>query len=160
MDIERENGASPSKSQTVDLPYVDDRGEEYELNLIDTPGHVDFSYEVSRALASCEGVLLLVDASQGCRSARHSGTCTPRWSNNLVIIPLSTRSTCPVATWSASRRRSTTSCGTRPGDGDTLFGKGRHRRRRHILRAIVERTTAADGGFQQPLTALYLRRAL
>jgi GTP-binding protein LepA len=64
MDIERERGIT-IKSQTFNLPYKSKGGEEFELNLIDTPGHVDFSYEVSRALASCEGVLLLVDASQG-----------------------------------------------------------------------------------------------
>jgi GTP-binding protein LepA len=64
LDVERERGIT-IKSQTINLPYTSKDGKVFDLNLIDTPGHADFSYEVSRALASCEGVLLLVDASQG-----------------------------------------------------------------------------------------------
>jgi len=95
MDIERERGIT-IKSQSVSLPYTSRHGESFELNLIDTPGHVDFSYEVSRALASCEGVLLLVDAAQGVE-AQTVANLYAALEHNLEIIPVINKIDLPSA---------------------------------------------------------------
>jgi len=95
MEIERERGIT-IKSQAVTLPYVNSRGEHFELNLVDTPGHVDFSYEVSRALASCEGVLLLIDAAQGVE-AQTVANLYAAVEHDLVIIPVINKIDLPSA---------------------------------------------------------------
>ncbi len=151
MDIERERGIT-IKSQAVTIPYIAKDGEEYELNLVDTPGHVDFTYEVSRAISSCEGALLLIDASQGVE-AQTLANLYLAMEHNLEIIPVINKIDLPSADIPSCLHQidhdlgldpdSTCFVSAKTGEGvDTLY------------EAIVNLIPPPDGTPEDPLKAL------
>jgi len=151
MDIERERGIT-IKSQAVSLPYTAKDGNTYTLNLIDTPGHVDFTYEVSRSLASCEGVLLIVDASQGVE-AQTVANLYLATDHGLKIIPVINKIDLPVANVEWVKQQIEEELGL---DSETAIltsakqgiGIG------EVLEAIIDRLPAPPGTPEAPLQAL------
>ena len=151
MDIEKERGIT-IKSQAVTIPYRAADGKDYELNLVDTPGHVDFTYEVSRAISSCEGALLLIDASQGVE-AQTLANMYLAMEHNLEIIPVINKIDLPSADIPSCLHQIDHDLGLDPdcacyvsaktGEGvDSLF------------EAIVNQIPAPSGKNEDPLKAL------
>ena len=151
MELERERGIT-IKLNTVHLKYLSDDGKEYYFNLIDTPGHVDFSYEVSRSLAACEGALLVVDATQGVE-AQTLANCYLALDNDLSIIPVINKIDLPSADIDSVKdeienfigldTKDACSCSAKTGEGV-----------RHILETIIQNVMPPQGDKDAPLRCL------
>ncbi len=151
MDIERERGIT-IKSQAITLPYRARNGREYVLNLIDTPGHVDFSYEVSRSLASCEGVLLLIDAAQGVQ-AQTIANLYLAMENDLAVIPVINKIDLPSADTDRVLEQIESELGLDP-DTSLKCSAKEGIGIEEILESIVERIPPPRGNPDEPLAAL------
>lgn len=150
MDIERERGIT-IKSTAVTMNYRGSSGEEYTLNLIDTPGHVDFSYEVSRAMASCEGALLVIDAAQGVE-AQTVANLFKAMEHNLTIIPVINKIDLPSASIEETLEELENELGLDPEDAVLLSAKTGQGVAR-LLEAIVEKIPPPSGDPSAPLRA-------
>jgi GTP-binding protein LepA len=151
MDLEREKGIT-IKSHAIQINYKHTDGQEYVLNLIDTPGHVDFSYEVSRALAACEGALLLVDATQGIQAQTISNLYLAI-ENDLEIIPVINKIDMDGAMIEEVKDQIIDLIGCKP--EEILLASGRTGIGvEDILKTIVEKIPAPEGDPAKPLQAL------
>lgn len=151
MDIERERGIT-IKSQAVTIPYTAKNGKQYLLNFVDTPGHVDFTYEVSRAIASCEGALLLVDASQGVESQTLSNMYLAL-EHNLEILPVINKIDLPAADVESAKQQIDHDLGLDSSIAvpvSAKLGTGVD----ELFEAIVERVPPPVGLASDPLQAL------
>jgi len=151
MDIERERGIT-IKSQAITMPYEADDGNLYELNLVDTPGHVDFAYEVSRAISSCEGALLLIDASQGVE-AQTFANMYMAVELDLEVIPVINKIDLPSADVDMVKREIEHDLGLDPEEAvlvSAKTGEGVN----DLLEALVHQIPPPAGTDDQPLKAL------
>jgi GTP-binding protein LepA len=153
MDLERERGIT-IKAATVRLSYHAKDGQTYELNLIDTPGHVDFHYEVSRSLAACEGALLVVDASQGVE-AQTLANVYMATEHNLAVIPVINKIDLPSADPENAKRQIEEVIGI-DASGSILASAKDGRGIEEILEAVIARIPAPVGDAQRPLKVLLL----
>jgi GTP-binding protein LepA len=153
MDIERERGIT-IKAQSVTLNYKADNGEVYQLNFIDTPGHVDFSYEVSRSLAACEGALLIVDASQGVE-AQSVANCYTAIEQGLEVVPVLNKIDLPASDPERVCEEIEEVIGIDASNAlrvSAKTGEGIH----ELLEQIVAEIPAPDGSREAPLQALII----
>ena len=151
MDIERERGIT-IKAQTVRLNYTAKNGEVYQLNLMDTPGHVDFSYEVSRSLAACEGALVLVDATQGVQ-AQTLANAYLALDNDLEMLPVLNKIDLPSSDVAGTREQIADVIGLDAGDALAVSGKTGDGVP-ELLEEIVNKLPAPHGDENAPTRAL------